>query len=51
MELGSTSFLVGLPVVPEGDPESNEEDTDDNDCGNVPPVRGPVELEPCCPVD
>ena len=49
MELGSTSFLVGLPVVPEGDPESNKEDTDNDDCGDAPSERGPVELEPCRP--
>ena len=49
MELGSTSFFVGLPVIPEGDPESNKEDTDNDDGGDAPSEGGPVELEPCCP--
>ena len=51
MELGSTSFLVGLPVVPEGDPESNEEDTDNNDCGNTPPKEAQLNWSHAAPVD
>ena len=49
MQLCSTSFLVGLPIVPKCDPEGDEEDTNDDDGGHPPSERGPVELEPCCP--
>ena len=49
MKLGSTSFPVGLPVIPEGNPESNEEDADNDDSGDTTSERGPVKLEPCCP--